>query len=71
MNKSEELQLTKDFIKWTVMTSAERQFIVPEYDKTNPKHDILFLAIEELRKEGLIIKKILDNKTIITLKSGF
>lgn len=71
MDKSEELQLTKDFITWTAMTNAERQFIVPEYDKTNPKHDLLFLAIEELQKEGLIIKKILDNKTIVILKNGF
>lgn len=66
---AEGLQLAKDFIERSILTNAERQFIVPKYDKTNSSHNDLFKAIEELKNEGsIIITQSSENKTIITLK---
>lgn len=66
---AEELQLAKDFIKRSILTSAKRQLLLPRYDKTNSSHIVLFKAIEELKNEGsIIITKLSEDRTIITLK---
>lgn len=64
-----ELQLAKDFVLFSILLNERKEFIMPNYYKSNFSIEILDKAIEELKNnEMIIIQKLSDDKTIITLK---
>ena len=50
----DELQLAKDFIELSIALSPSKSFIPPDYDKENNSYILLYRAISEMKKEGLI-----------------
>lgn len=54
MIEDNDLQLAKDFIELSILMSPEKQFIPPDYDKENKAYALLYKAISELKRDGVV-----------------
>lgn len=65
-----ELQMAKDFILFSILLNAKKEFIAPDCYKSSFSKKILDKAMEELKNDKKIITKELSNdKMIITLNN--
>lgn len=62
MTTKKELQMAKDFVLLSMLISDKKEFIFPDYYKSDLFKEVLEKAIEELQKENLIIVKNLASK---------
>ena len=64
-----KLQLAKDFIELSILISPDGRFMLPDYDKENKYQMLLYKAISNLKKEGLInVKLSAEGGMVITSK---
>jgi len=66
---SDKVKLAKDFIKWHIYRSADGELTIPKDNKTNSSNEALFEAINELKKEDVIVLvELSTDKITIKLK---
>lgn len=69
MEMSSQLEFAKEFIKLSILINSERKFILPDYAKDNKYQTLLYKAISELKKDGIIdINQSSEGGMIITLR---
>lgn len=49
-----ELKLVKNFVEFSILINRAKKFQLPHYDKNNYHQKILYKAILELKREGVI-----------------
>lgn len=49
-----ELKLVKDFVEFSIQINRTKKFLLPQYDKNNDYQKVLYKAILELKREGVI-----------------
>lgn len=70
MTTQNEIEMAKDFVQLSIHLSDKKEFIVPDYFKSDSEKEVLMTAIKELQNEGLIaVKHLPGNKIIVKSKN--
>lgn len=69
MEITSQLELAKEFIKLSILINSDKKFILPDYAKDNKYQVLLYKAISELKRDGIIdINQSSEGGIIITLR---
>ncbi len=70
MDKQPGLQLAKKFVELSILMSNDKKFLLPIYDKNNKHQTVLYKAISELKKEGIInVNSTQEGAMVITFRN--